>query len=85
MYTLPDEPTATPTGDTNHALVAGPLSPVLPDFPYTPAMVVMMPEAALTIRTTRLPLSTMYTLPDKSTATPFGTLKAALVAGPPSP
>ena len=76
--------TATLFGAAISAAVAGPPSPVLPNWP-SPATVVMTPVRAFTSRMTLLVLSAMKTSPLPSTATPVGLVNAALIAGPPSP
>ena len=81
---LPPPSTATPVGNLNAALVAGPPSPLKPAMPM-PASVVMTPEVTFTRRMRWLDLSAMSTLPHPSATAPYGDLKPALVAGPPSP
>jgi len=49
MYRLPAESTATPLGQNNRALVAGPLSPLKPCVP-PPATVVITPFETLRTR-----------------------------------
>ena len=74
----------TDTGLFSVAPVAGAPSPVWLAVP-SPAMVVMMPVAAVTLRMRLLPESTMYRLPAVSIATSDGPLNCAAVASPLSP
>ncbi len=62
--------------------MANPPSPENAAVPF-PAMVVMIPPK--TFRMRLLKVSARYRLPAASTATPPGSLRVALVAGPPSP
>src|SRR5271168_1593308 len=81
MYMLPAASTATPVGEFNWALIAGPLSPLKPEVPF-PATAVIAP---LEIFQMKLSPSATYRLPAESTATPQGFPNWALVAGPLSP
>ncbi len=56
MYSFPSVPTATPTGWSSSALVAGPLSPVSPQVPL-PATVEMLPVLLVYLRITQLVVS----------------------------
>ena len=81
---FPDLSTATSSGKFSSAVVASTLSDTYP-LPLVPAIVVMMPLMADTFRILLLAVSVMKTLPNASTANPFGNLSDAEVAGPPSP
>jgi hypothetical protein len=67
------------------AAVAGPPSPSSPFFPPSPTTDVMMPVRASTMRITWLALSAMYRSPFWATATLWGQLNVASLAGTPSP
>ena len=82
--TSPAVSTATASGVSSTADVAGPPSPKYPDAPTVPAMVEMVPVAE-TFRITELSSSAIYKFPDESTATANGFDRKAEVAGPPSP
>ncbi len=83
IYRFPPPSKATAVGEFSAATDAGPPSPEDPCTPV-PATVVMIP-AALIRRTRWLSRSVKYVLPAPSESSPCGELKAALVAGPPSP
>ena len=92
MNKLPSESSVMPPKELwSFALVASPPSPLKPPAHapllqgLPPATVVMIPVAASTRRTRKLPLSEMNKLPDLSTATAIGVDSCALAAGPPSP
>ena len=70
-------------GPFSVAFVAKPPSPRSPA-PTRPATVVMLPDAADTLRMRPLEYSAMYTSPPTDTATPYGSDKRELVAGRPS-
>jgi hypothetical protein len=50
-----------------------------------PAIVDIIPVETVTLRTQKLLESAMYTLPDESSAIPYGSFNAANIAGPSSP
>ena len=81
---VPDESTATLEGEDNDEDVAT-LSPLKPAFVLLPAIVDIMPVDTVTLRIRLLSVSTTYTLPDASSATPYGLVKVADVAASPSP
>jgi len=89
MNKSPALSTATPHGQAREALFAGPPSPAGQLWPLqgafpVPATVVMAPSGE-TMRIRPLPLSAMYTFPERSTFTSDGLLSSAAAAGPPSP
>src|SRR3990172_1853797 len=84
MNTLPAPSTATPYGLYSWALVAAAPSPENPKVPV-PAIVLINPGPASTLRIRWLAESAINTLPPPSTATPYGLYSWALVAAAPSP
>ncbi len=90
MKTSPLASTATPSGSSRRALVAGPPSPQTdgpvgsPQFAPVPATVVMTPLGVIS-RTRPSNVSAMNTSPFESTATASGSSKVASIASPPSP
>jgi hypothetical protein len=60
-------------------------SPLNPIDPYTPAIVLMIPDGLIILITEHVFLNDTYTFPEPSTATPVGYASDAIVAGPPSP
>ena len=73
--------TAMAMGKPKLAFVAGPPSPVDPNWPL-PAMVVMMPVLLSIRRILRLIRSAIIKLPALSKATSMGKFKLAAIAGP---
>ena len=81
---LPWRVTFTSLGKGTPALVAWPPSPEKTDSPF-PATVVMIPVLKSTLRIRWFPVSAIYMFSFKSTETPSGKFRDALVASPKSP